>query len=183
MMCFNINMSSDMLYHKFQLKVLIVGYHCMHIELFFLVNCRRDELVWKKHNCNLLLATKCTKCICQAHISYTVYWDYCIKKWSIKAVSKMLFFCRRLFAWLLGSEVNISLLSSEHPLVKKSKSSEGSSSNLYFDMYSREMLIQVCNVHKCHYCSVKRFVFLNWDWALLHCVSQKSVSCIFKRIM
>ncbi|KDR16353.1 protein dopey-1 homolog isoform X2 [Zootermopsis nevadensis] len=53
---------------------------------------------------------------------------------------------RRLFAWLLGSEVNISLLSSEHPLVKKSKSSEGSSSNLYFDMYSREMLIQAIKI-------------------------------------
>jgi hypothetical protein len=53
-------------------------------------------------------------------------------------------FCRRLFAWLLGSEVNISLLSSEHPLVKKSKSAEVSSSTLYFEMYSREMLIQVC---------------------------------------
>jgi hypothetical protein len=75
----------------------------------------------------------------------------------------VVFFFRRLFAWLLGSEVNISLLSSEHPLVKKSKSSEGSSSNLYFDMYSREMLIQVCYFHKFHYCSVKSFVFLYWD--------------------
>ena len=42
--------------------------------------------------------------------------------------------------------MNISLLSSEHPLVKKSKSAEGPNSTLYFDMYSREMLIQVCCV-------------------------------------
>ncbi|XP_054267327.1 protein dopey-1 homolog [Macrosteles quadrilineatus] len=53
---------------------------------------------------------------------------------------------RRLYAWLLGSEVNISLLSSEHPLVKKCKSSESLASsnlaNLYFEMYSREMLVQ-----------------------------------------
>jgi len=53
---------------------------------------------------------------------------------------------RRLYAWLLGSEVNISLLSSEHPLVKRSKSSESLAStnlaNLYFEMYSREMLVQ-----------------------------------------
>lgn len=53
---------------------------------------------------------------------------------------------RRLFAWLLGSEVNISLLSSEHPLSKKSKSTEPSGSNLYFDMYSREMLIQAIKI-------------------------------------
>lgn len=51
---------------------------------------------------------------------------------------------RRLYAWLLGTEVNVSLLSSEHPLVKRGKSSESvSGSNLYFDMYSREMLVQV----------------------------------------
>lgn len=53
---------------------------------------------------------------------------------------------RRLFAWLLGSEVNISLLSSEHPLVKKSKSAEGRNSALYFDLYSREMLIQAIKI-------------------------------------
>ncbi|PSN50572.1 hypothetical protein C0J52_14759 [Blattella germanica] len=52
----------------------------------------------------------------------------------------------RLFAWLLGSEVNISLLSSEHPLVKKSKGSDVSSSTLYFDMYSRDMLIQAIKI-------------------------------------
>ncbi|XP_046668094.1 protein dopey-1 homolog isoform X3 [Homalodisca vitripennis] len=50
---------------------------------------------------------------------------------------------RRLYAWLLGSEVNVSLLSSEHPLVKRSKSSESlAASNLYFEMFSREMLVQ-----------------------------------------
>ncbi|KAJ9601413.1 hypothetical protein L9F63_000437, partial [Diploptera punctata] len=58
---------------------------------------------------------------------------------------------RRLFAWLLGSEVNISLLSSEHPLVKKSKGTDIPASNLYFEMYSREMLIQnLKTLLKCH---------------------------------
>lgn len=52
---------------------------------------------------------------------------------------------RRLYAWLLGSDVNVSQLSSEHPLVKRSKSSESlATSHLYFEMYSREMLVQVC---------------------------------------
>ncbi|XP_067010621.2 protein dopey-1 homolog [Anabrus simplex] len=49
---------------------------------------------------------------------------------------------RRLFAWLLGSEVNLSL---EHPLVKRSNS-VGSSGGSYFDMYSREMLIQAIKI-------------------------------------
>ncbi|XP_023718221.1 protein dopey-1 homolog isoform X2 [Cryptotermes secundus] len=53
---------------------------------------------------------------------------------------------RRLFAWLLGSEVNVSLLNSEHPLVKKSKSCGSPSNTLYFDMYSREMLIQAIKI-------------------------------------
>lgn len=55
---------------------------------------------------------------------------------------------RRLFAWLLGSEVNISLLSSEHPLVKKSRSADSTSSNNspYFEMYSRDLLIQAIKI-------------------------------------
>ncbi|XP_046393858.1 protein dopey-1 homolog isoform X2 [Ischnura elegans] len=60
---------------------------------------------------------------------------------------------RRLFAWLLGSEVNMTLMSSEHPLVKRSKILDNSlsSSNPYFDLYSRDMLIQAIKVvlHTC----------------------------------
>ncbi|XP_071455571.1 protein DOP1 homolog isoform X2 [Hetaerina americana] len=60
---------------------------------------------------------------------------------------------RRLFAWLLGSEVNMTLMSSEHPLVKRSKIVDNSlsSSNPYFDLYSRDMLIQAIKVvlHTC----------------------------------
>ncbi|GLG96495.1 Protein of unknown function [Gryllus bimaculatus] len=48
---------------------------------------------------------------------------------------------RRLFAWLLGSEVNTSLLGAEHPLVKRP-----SSNSNYFDMYSRDMLIQAVKI-------------------------------------
>lgn len=42
---------------------------------------------------------------------------------------------RRLFAWLLGSEVNLSLLSPDHPLVKSPAVS-------YFQLFSQEMLVQ-----------------------------------------
>ncbi|XP_034245297.1 protein dopey-1 homolog isoform X2 [Thrips palmi] len=42
---------------------------------------------------------------------------------------------RRLFAWLLGSEVNLSLLSPDHPLVKSPAVS-------YFQVFSQEMLVQ-----------------------------------------
>lgn len=48
---------------------------------------------------------------------------------------------RRLFAWLLGSEVNTSLLGAEHPLVKRSASFSN-----YFDMYSKDMLIQAIKI-------------------------------------
>nr|CAD7588636.1 unnamed protein product [Timema genevievae] len=53
---------------------------------------------------------------------------------------------RRLFAWLLGSEVNISLLSSEHPLVKMVPSLEPSNSSPYFHLYSKDMLIQALKI-------------------------------------
>nr|CAD7456244.1 unnamed protein product [Timema tahoe] len=52
----------------------------------------------------------------------------------------------RLFAWLLGSEVNISLLSSEHPLVKMVPSLEPSNSSPYFHLYSKDMLIQALKI-------------------------------------
>lgn len=42
---------------------------------------------------------------------------------------------RRLFAWLLGSEVNFSLLSPDHPLIKSPAVS-------YFQLFSQEMLVQ-----------------------------------------
>ncbi|XP_039275981.1 protein dopey-1 homolog [Nilaparvata lugens] len=52
---------------------------------------------------------------------------------------------RRLYAWLLGSEINIALLSPEHPLVKRSKTADSITSNIstsqYFELYSREMLV------------------------------------------
>uniref|UniRef100_A0A1B6DLS2 Uncharacterized protein n=2 Tax=Clastoptera arizonana TaxID=38151 RepID=A0A1B6DLS2_9HEMI len=53
---------------------------------------------------------------------------------------------RRLYAWLLGSEVNCSLLSSEHPFVKKSKGSESIAPTDYFDIFSREMLVQAIKI-------------------------------------
>nr|CAD7411065.1 unnamed protein product [Timema cristinae] len=53
---------------------------------------------------------------------------------------------KRLFAWLLGSEVNISLLSSEHPLVKIVPSLEPTTSSPYFHLYSKDMLIQALKI-------------------------------------
>lgn len=51
---------------------------------------------------------------------------------------------RRLYAWFLGSEVNASLFSSDHPFVKKMEEScDVTQSALYFDMYSKDYLIQV----------------------------------------
>ncbi|XP_063217046.1 protein dopey-1 homolog isoform X2 [Bacillus rossius redtenbacheri] len=51
---------------------------------------------------------------------------------------------RRLFAWLSGSEVNLSLLNPEHPLVKRA--SQSPEHNLYFHMYSKDMLVQAIKV-------------------------------------
>lgn len=55
---------------------------------------------------------------------------------------------RRLYSWLLGSEIDISLLSSGHPFVKKMEETDASQSSLYFDMYSKDHLIQVCKLIK-----------------------------------
>lgn len=67
---------------------------------------------------------------------------------------------RRLYAWLLGSEVNASLLSLEHPLVKKiEEMSNVSQSSVYFEMYSKEFLIQVhVNLHSFFYVKVSVIV-------------------------
>ena len=56
---------------------------------------------------------------------------------------------RRLFSWLLGSEVNLSLLSSEHPVMKRlSISSESESvddkclsGSAYFEAFSKPLLV------------------------------------------
>jgi len=47
-----------------------------------------------------------------------------------------------LYAWLLGNEVNLTLLSSDHPLVKLRKARELTTVK-YFEMYSRDLLVQV----------------------------------------
>ncbi|KAK7074310.1 Protein dopey-1, partial [Halocaridina rubra] len=56
---------------------------------------------------------------------------------------------RRLYTWLLGSEINLSLLSSEHPVVKRLASTvsdtnteDGSDINAYFEVYSRRLLVE-----------------------------------------
>lgn len=49
---------------------------------------------------------------------------------------------RRLYAWLLGNEVNLTLLDSDHPLVKLRKARELNTVK-YFEMYSRDLLVQV----------------------------------------
>lgn len=55
---------------------------------------------------------------------------------------------RRLFSWLLGSDVNFATLSPDHPLARRSEEmSDRSQSSVYFDMYSKELLIQVCYVN------------------------------------
>ena len=54
---------------------------------------------------------------------------------------------RRLFAWLLGSEVQLHVLSQEHPLVKYSEgvasTDRTGSNNPYFQMYSKPLLVEV----------------------------------------
>ncbi|XP_045609730.2 protein DOP1A isoform X1 [Procambarus clarkii] len=56
---------------------------------------------------------------------------------------------RRLYAWLLGSEINLSLLSSEHPVVKRLNSAmsdtnteDGAEINAYFETFSRPLLVE-----------------------------------------
>ncbi|ROT61380.1 putative protein dopey-1-like [Penaeus vannamei] len=56
---------------------------------------------------------------------------------------------RRLYAWLLGSEINLSLLSSEHPVVKRlnsavsdSNTEDGTEVNAYFETFSRPLLVE-----------------------------------------
>ncbi|XP_066988498.1 protein dopey-1 homolog isoform X3 [Macrobrachium rosenbergii] len=56
---------------------------------------------------------------------------------------------RRLYAWLLGSEINFSLLSSEHPVVKRLASTmsdtnteDGTDINAYFEIFSRPLLVE-----------------------------------------
>jgi len=59
---------------------------------------------------------------------------------------------RRLFAWLLGSEVQLHVSSQEHPLIKYSEgvaSTErtGSlSNNPYFQMYSKPLLVEALQI-------------------------------------
>lgn len=51
---------------------------------------------------------------------------------------------RRLYAWLLGSDLNVSQLSLDHPFLKKLETvGEVSQSSLYFETYSKENLILV----------------------------------------
>ncbi|XP_008187338.1 protein dopey-1 homolog isoform X1 [Acyrthosiphon pisum] len=52
---------------------------------------------------------------------------------------------RRLYAWLLGNEVNLTLLSSDHPLVKLRKARELTTVK-YFEMYSRDLLVQAIKI-------------------------------------
>ncbi|XP_045130850.1 protein dopey-1 homolog isoform X4 [Portunus trituberculatus] len=56
---------------------------------------------------------------------------------------------RRLYAWLLGSEINLTLLSSEHPIMKRLNSAVSDSSvddgvevNAYFESFSRPLLVE-----------------------------------------
>ncbi|XP_050727465.1 protein dopey-1 homolog isoform X4 [Eriocheir sinensis] len=56
---------------------------------------------------------------------------------------------RRLYAWLLGSEINLSLLSSEHPIIKRLNSAvsdstvdDGVEVNAYFESFSRPLLVE-----------------------------------------
>ncbi|KAK6632298.1 hypothetical protein RUM44_007339 [Polyplax serrata] len=50
---------------------------------------------------------------------------------------------RRLYAWLLGSDLNVSQLSLDHPFLKKLETlGEVSQSTLYFETYSKDNLIQ-----------------------------------------
>ncbi|KAK4314041.1 hypothetical protein Pmani_014660 [Petrolisthes manimaculis] len=56
---------------------------------------------------------------------------------------------RRLYSWLLGSEINLSLLSSEHPVVKRLNSTvsdtttdDGTEINAYFETFSRPLLVE-----------------------------------------
>ncbi|XP_050520180.1 protein dopey-1 homolog isoform X4 [Daktulosphaira vitifoliae] len=52
---------------------------------------------------------------------------------------------RRLYAWLLGNEVNLTLLNSEHPLVVLRKARKYTSVK-YFEMYSRDLLVQAIKI-------------------------------------
>lgn len=49
----------------------------------------------------------------------------------------MLLFSRRLFAWLLGSEVNTSILKKQTENTPK-----GPNSSAYFELYSKKLLIE-----------------------------------------
>ncbi|XP_050425290.1 protein dopey-1 homolog isoform X2 [Adelges cooleyi] len=52
---------------------------------------------------------------------------------------------RRLYAWLLGNEVNLTLLSPEHPLVVLRKARQFTTIK-YFEMYSRDLLVQAIKI-------------------------------------
>lgn len=51
---------------------------------------------------------------------------------------------RRLYSWLLGSDLNVSQLSMDHPFIKKLETiGEVSQTSLYFDTYSKKILVEV----------------------------------------
>lgn len=67
---------------------------------------------------------------------------------------------RRLYAWLLGTDINASEFDAEHPMIKlMGELGEVPQSSLYFDMYSKENLIQVSLKLKNEMCF--RFVFIH----------------------
>ncbi|XP_025836860.1 protein dopey-1 homolog isoform X2 [Agrilus planipennis] len=55
---------------------------------------------------------------------------------------------RRLYSWLLGSEINVSLLHSEHPLIKKLMELPDSHSHVeaYFELYSYDILTEAVKI-------------------------------------
>ena len=62
--------------------------------------------------------------------------------------------CRRLYSWLLGSEVDVSVLPSENPVVKRTESvtshASCDQSTAYFDAYSRPLAIDAITVISSH---------------------------------
>ena len=59
---------------------------------------------------------------------------------------------RRLYSWLLGSEVDVSVLPSENPVVKRTESVTSNTScdqsTAYFDAYSRPLAIDAITVRE-----------------------------------
>lgn len=59
----------------------------------------------------------------------------------------IIFIFRRLYSWLLGSEINISLLHSDHPLVKYCNSSDNKNhTEKYFELYSFDILVEAIQI-------------------------------------